>query len=528
MTRGRAILAAALVAAFVVVAVVLYVVRGNGHGGNGVTTQDVTIPGYRGVQLAAEVTKPSGGGDAPLVIMPTSWGSAVTEYRLVAAKLAESGYVVVSYVQRGFTGSPGTIDLAGDPTQRDVSAVIDWALKHTHADPQRIGVEGISYGAGIALLAAERDPRIKAVVALSGWSDWAAALAQNDTFNLTADRFLFGPGYQPRLATELNDLATTRAVSDPAAAISTLRRLSPSRSPISDVAALNRNHTAVMLANGFEDSIFPPGQLVTLFDALHGPKRLELLPGDHTGPERAGLGGLPGSTTDDGQAWLDRYLRGLHNGVADGSSVRLRDIATGAWHDYHSWPTKPTVTTRLGAPSSAGAAALITKPAAWTSTIRAGTDTTADSGAFSLVPSSSYKPPVAELAGQPAAHGWLWSSPVLGAKLVVSGSATWRVALSASTSTTTIYAYLYDIAPTGVGRLMSVTPYTATGLRPGKPRHVSLQLNATCWTIAAGDRLALVVDTVDPRYHSSAPTGSTVTLASTSGYPATLVVPFTR
>lgn len=35
---------------------------------------------------------------------------------------------------------------------------------------------GISYGAGLALLGAVRDVRIKAVVAMSGWTDFQEAL----------------------------------------------------------------------------------------------------------------------------------------------------------------------------------------------------------------------------------------------------------------------------------------------------------------------------------------------------------------
>ena len=35
---------------------------------------------------------------------------------------------------------------------------------------------GISYGAGLALLGADRDPRVKVVVAMSGWTVFINAL----------------------------------------------------------------------------------------------------------------------------------------------------------------------------------------------------------------------------------------------------------------------------------------------------------------------------------------------------------------
>uniref|UniRef100_UPI003F851196 CocE/NonD family hydrolase n=1 Tax=Pseudoxanthomonas winnipegensis TaxID=2480810 RepID=UPI003F851196 len=121
------------------------------------------IPSFDGTELGAMVLVPTGQGSGPfpLVVMPASWSLPNLEYVGRATQMASQGYVVVSYTSRGFWDSTGQIDVAGPATVEDVSSVIDWALAHTAADPARIGVSGISYGAGTSLLAAARDPRIK-------------------------------------------------------------------------------------------------------------------------------------------------------------------------------------------------------------------------------------------------------------------------------------------------------------------------------------------------------------------------------
>jgi putative CocE/NonD family hydrolase len=174
--RIAGVVVAVLVAA-VLVAVVVPQLRDVDDG------DAISIPAGDGVSLAADVFTPAGSGKHPLVVLPGSWGAAASEYDAVGAKLAARGYVAVAYTQRGFRGSGGEVDFAGPATQRDASTVIDWALAHTPADASRIGLAGVSYGAGIALLAAERDPRIKAVAALSTWTDLADSLVPNGTLS---------------------------------------------------------------------------------------------------------------------------------------------------------------------------------------------------------------------------------------------------------------------------------------------------------------------------------------------------------
>jgi predicted acyl esterase len=52
-------------------------------------------------------------------------------------------------VARGFWESGGEINMAGELDMKDISTVIDWAILNLNADPDRIGLSGISYGGGV-------------------------------------------------------------------------------------------------------------------------------------------------------------------------------------------------------------------------------------------------------------------------------------------------------------------------------------------------------------------------------------------
>lgn len=129
----------------------------------------VNITSFDGINLEAlvfdtKIPKKS----QPAIIFISSWGLNKYEYFVPARHFADLGYTVVSYTARGFWGSSqkrgepgGEIDLARSKDIADVSAVIDWMLKNTHADANRIGLSGISYGGGISILASAFEPRVK-------------------------------------------------------------------------------------------------------------------------------------------------------------------------------------------------------------------------------------------------------------------------------------------------------------------------------------------------------------------------------
>jgi dienelactone hydrolase len=270
-----------------------------------------------GVVLKANVIEPGGSGLHPAVVFVNSWGLNDLEYLAQATKLAQRGYTVLSYTTRGFWGSGGQIDTAGPKDIGDVSTVIDWMLADTSADPGRIGVAGVSYGAGISLIAAAHDPRIKAVTAMSAWTDLVYSLYGNQTRHLQATGLLdiaakLTGHPSPELTQMINDMYTNQNIGD-------VEAWAKVRSADTYIDQLNANGTAVYIANAFGDSLFGPDQLVDFYNRLTVPdKRLDLAPGDHATVEGLGLAALPNAVWANVGDWLDEHVAGTKTGVRDG------------------------------------------------------------------------------------------------------------------------------------------------------------------------------------------------------------------
>jgi predicted acyl esterase len=492
----------------------------------GPTTSYTYIPGHDGTPLSALVFTPAGTGPFPLVVMPSSWGTNAPEYYAPAEHLAQHGYEVVSYTSRGFYDSGGVIDIAGPDTQRDVSAVIDWALAHTPADPSRIGAAGISYGAGLSLLAAERDPRIKAVAALSGWGSIADSTDAHQTLSQEAMLFLAAAAETVgRAGPDLQRLLLEYATLRYAALKADLARLSPVRSPITRVNRLNAHHTAVLMANGFEDGIFPPDQYLRLFRAITGPKRLELEAGDHATPESSGLLGGDNIVFDNVYRWFDHFLTGAHNGIASDGTVHLKDVATGRWRSYPGWRGVTGSRLRLGL---SGAGALRSGSASgWSRTITTGVPTTAQSGVVlaSGALAQYGAPPTVPLGTVSRQAAGVWESKPLGSTARVGGVPVLRTTVRSTSPTTNLISYLYDVDASGTARLVDWKPWTITG---SDAHTLTIRMDPISWTVPAGHHLAVVVNTVDPRYTLETTPGDSLTFSSPATGPSYLLVPLTR
>ena len=83
---------------------------------------------------------------------------------------------------------------------------------------------------------------------------------------------------------------------------------------------------------------------------------------------------------------------------------------------------------------------------------------------------------------------------------------------------------MYDVAPDSTGTLIDEQPYTTSGLRT-QPHSKTIAMQPMAWSLPAGDRLTLVVDTVDPRYLSLTPAGTRITVSSNKQHRASFSSP---
>lgn len=494
----------------------------------------VDIPGSEGTVLKGNVFTPadaSASNRHPLVVLPSSWALNDLEYIAQAKKLAADGYVVVSYTPRGFWLSGGEIDVAGPKDVADISKVIDWSLANTPADPDRVGMAGISYGAGLSVMGAAFDDRVKAVAGMSGWADLAESIFSGRTQHLQAALLLGGASYvtgnpSEEMETIFGDFLASRYDKEPE-----LRAWAGKRSPATYLDRINANGTAVMLANSWGDSIFPPNQLASFYEKLTGPKRLEYRPGDHATPEIPGLLGLPNDTWDNARRWLAHHLKGEANGIGGEQPVQLKTRTSDGYEGYPSWSAVADEHRRLplgdhdfwGTGELGGDAGT-----GWNTRIGTNIDSGANGGLVflsQLADEYLKLPPIVSVPLLPRPVAAVWQSERYDSAQKIRGTTKLHATLTPSSGTGTVVAYLYDVNSIGVGKLVTHAPFTFTDKTPGQSFGLDLDLFSTAYDVPAGHRLALVVDTVDPLYIEHNPAFSTISFSSPASDPSWLSVP---
>ncbi|MBK0867265.1 acyl esterase [Saccharopolyspora sp. HNM0986] len=462
-------------------------------------TRLVEIAAHDGTPLVAAVCEPADPGPHPAAVLVAAWGGGSTQNIVPCENFAARGYVAVSYGTRGFGESGGQVEVGGPDDVADVSDVIDWTLANTDSDPARIGVGGISYGAGIGLLASASDPRIRAVASMSGWADLVESLFGNRTRRAAVATVLRISGEKDGdLSPETREMLTKYMSGEDRERVTEWSRV---RSPSSYVDGINANRPAVLMLNTWSETVFPPAQLAEFQHRLRTPNRLELIPGEHAAAETSGLLGLPNDAWNDTYQWFDTHLRGAPAPPSAPVVLQPRGATDRPREQYPDWSAISDRTERFFLSGEEELTA--DEPADWSRTIRSGRDTVANGG----VPLVTYtlealtgNPPTAFLPAVDPAAGAKWTSPPLPEPRVLRGSPHLRMSAVPPAPNGMLVAYLYDVDATGTGRMISYVPYSWENAKPGEPITVDTDLPPTAYDVPAGHRLSLVVDTEDPLY----------------------------
>jgi predicted acyl esterase len=481
-----------------------------------------------GVRLAANAFLPAGASSAgalpryPAVIFVTSWSAAeFFEYVGQQQRLARAGYITVAYTTRGFWNSEGVVGVADAPDIADVSGVLDWTLAQTPADPARIGAAGISYGAGISLLALGQEPRLRTVAALSGWGSLIDQMYRNEVPNPTWLNVLQLSGQltgrlDPRVA-EYN--AAIQNPDTPPAKIAEIAAWAWPRSPASAVAAINRRGAPVFISKNWQDDMFSPNSSLALFGALTGPKKLMLQPGIHASAELvAGLVDIPSPIWDEARRWFDRWLLGQPNGIEHEPQVILQPKFSARRETLSTWPApelraldyqltpRGTLRWELGCLCWRGISGELQPGQRATSgrdSIGNALDTSATTGplpVLSTLAESIGLPVVNHLATVLPAFGVRYEGPWLNAPLKLRGTPALTLSVVPSQARGMLVAYLYDVDRAGFGTLITHGARALHAAAPGRSQDMSFDLVATAYDVPAGHRLVLVLDTQDHLY----------------------------
>ena len=111
--------------------------------------------------LRGNYVVPQGDGPFPAICKFHGLPGSPNQVRGISTRLAEAGFLVLTFDFRGFRRSEGIFSLAGEVT--DAKIAITHLINSDLAAPDWVGVYGASYGGAVAVCAAARDSRISVV-----------------------------------------------------------------------------------------------------------------------------------------------------------------------------------------------------------------------------------------------------------------------------------------------------------------------------------------------------------------------------
>ena len=326
-----------------------------------------------GIRLDADVYRPQGGGEYPILLMRQPYGRRIASTVVYAhpSWYAANGYVVVVQDVRGRGTSEGSFRIFADDV-RDGGEAIAWAAR-LPGSTGRVGMYGFSYQGHTQLLAlAARRPELGALCpGMATWdvrTDWAyeggAFCFANNLYwgiqmgaeqaRLARDVEAFEALYAASRSLPLNSSCPCRP--------DVLERFSrythyldwvrnPGPGPYWDSIGVGRAldgkaMDAPMLHFGGWYDFMLPGTLRLFKEASARstkPQKLVIGPWAHM-PWGRKVGavdfgaGAQGFVDKLQIAWFDRFLKDIDNGVDRASPVKLFDLIAKTWREFDRWP----------------------------------------------------------------------------------------------------------------------------------------------------------------------------------------------
>eukprot|EP01064_Diplonema_japonicum_P036944 TRINITY_DN84_c0_g2_i2.p1 TRINITY_DN84_c0_g2~~TRINITY_DN84_c0_g2_i2.p1 ORF type:complete len:532 (+),score=168.31 TRINITY_DN84_c0_g2_i2:52-1647(+) len=465
----------------------------------------------------------------PLIIFINSWGAPSEEYISPVNRFAKKGYVGLEYEARGFFGSGGQIGTAGPDDWKDITAVITWALqKWPMADPDNIALGGISYGAGLSLMGAGNDSRVKAVLALSGWKNMIDALWWQYAPSLVWSDILVGgansTGNVPPILYQMQHNLLNYENVNATLAWGDLR------SPDHFLTQLNSRKVPIFISNNQEDNLFHSNFQLDFWEQLQGPKRLFLNQGTHAEAELRGL--VPGQNDtaiwDACDDWLDHFLKGVQNNIEKPPLVRitLGNKEVEMVHEtFDTWPPSTgynVMQYRAGGRGGSKFGTLGASTTAGPDTIHYTNDTKMSCGAPVIAP--VFKPVVpirAKLNELDPNHEIAFLTEKFEKDTRVCGNIHLKdLVVSATADRFQVYGYIYSYNSGLLGHTATLVTHTPTGIwagyKAGEDYTVpELEFRSACVDIKKGHQLALGLNMMNALYQNA---NSNANLALTIKY----------
>jgi pimeloyl-ACP methyl ester carboxylesterase len=378
------------------------------------STDSQRVPSWDGVPLDVDVTLPaSGAGPYPTIVMMHGWGGSKTAFESTTPEasggtdwhynnvyFAQQGYAVVTYSARGFGRSCGAMSSRTSPAcdqawvrladhryeGRDTQYLLGLLADQGVANPDEIGVTGISYG-GIQSLnlarlrdrirlpngsyRAWRSPKGTKLKIAAAWPRWGGsdityALQPNGRF-LDFRPYRVGQSASPggvQKQSYINGLYGTGAgtgfyapLTGPFDANLTLwKQLTDKGEPetpqvLRVAAELTKHHSIVgvsgvpaplLVENGWTDDLFPAEEALRVWRLFRHTKgaRVTLQFGDLGHPRGGNKAPVDHVLNTQGAKFFKAYLQGNGRGPRPGAVTAFTQVCpngTGERFDARSW-----------------------------------------------------------------------------------------------------------------------------------------------------------------------------------------------
>jgi predicted acyl esterase len=436
-------------------------------------------------------------GKRPSILFISSWALDKFEYELQAKRFAAKGYLVASCTPRGFGRSGGLVSAAGPQDQSDMSKVLDWLEANKAMDPRNVGIAGVSYGGGLALLMAALDPRIKTAVAINAWADLQESLYSHNTMHKDWAGLLVASGavtgrLDPIILKHLQNVGRGDEIAE-------FQAWAAERSASSFLDRINERNVPLFLGSSYEDALFSPNQMRSFYQNLHTPKRFYLDHGIHFTAQTPGLFGLSSDVWEETHRWMRHWLVDANEEIREGISMKSKITK-----EYHGdfvdlstadeFPLKTRNTVRNDKEQSEDYVSFL-----------AGLDSGASSRVLPLVSgilTSHFDIPVRVIMGQVSRlSAAVYDSEPANELLRLRGSARLQVSLEKHPSPVTLVAYLYATDGKDVGTLISHSVMSEID-KSDELKTYEMDFGIVSFDLPKDQHLSVVIDTVDPLYLS--------------------------
>ena len=346
-----------------------------------VIDEDVSVPMRDGINLAADVHRPSVPGRYPVLIAASPYPRQIQNsgapMGFVEAGASDffvpRGYVHVIANCRGTSGSEGVFGFFDQQERHDMYDLVEWAAAQPWSDGN-VGMVGISYFAMTQVEAAvERPPHLKAIMPIACTFDLYDSATHH---GLTSISFITPFLYMIGMTSgRTNEFWRSKLLG----AVSTLLRTSGihkkfetvnGEAAMTGVKALLKLHhdphpwddlwRAIVVEHPLRDAWWDERNLLPLLDRiqvpvylgcdwfnvpLHLPSTFPAIQGlvnsKHVQTVMLGEHGLAWpweSLHIEALAWFDHWLKGQDTGILEGPSFRYVIPETEGWQTASTWP----------------------------------------------------------------------------------------------------------------------------------------------------------------------------------------------